>query len=425
MKTKKNCSLILAILIATFSHHALFAGGITLYELNSRSVGLASAGWAASAQDATTLFKNPAGMSLLSNSQLLISGQLLYGNVGLRLDSNTTVSGNNGGNPVGALPGGGVFFVYGVDTDLKFGLGAFSYFGLGQKFDEEWVGRYYLKEATLIGQTIMPSVSYRLSEQVSVGAGLNAMYGIFDQKIGVNNGGQQPDGQLKLNDHTWGFGADVGVLAEVSKGTRFGITYLSPVSLGFNTIPEFSGLRPAFETILQNKGLTNKSLDLTMKVPQSLMLSGYHEIDDKWAIMGNIGWQNWTQFGEIDVTVASDTPSTLTFNRSYKDTWHVAAGAQVQVSPEWLLTGGLAYDGSMVEDTDRTVDVAVGAAFRIGAGAHWQVNVPIRLGFAYELVWSGDLPVDQYRGPLAGRVSGAFDNSAIHFLNVSMEWNIQ
>ena len=77
---------------------------------------------------------------------------------------------------------------------ILLGIGVFSYFGLSQKYDEGCVGRYYIQEGTLIGLTIMPSISYRVSEMISLGFGLNIMYGIFDQKVAINNLGQQPDG---------------------------------------------------------------------------------------------------------------------------------------------------------------------------------------------------------------------------------------
>ncbi len=54
------------------------AGGIILYELGTTDVGRASAGWAARASDAATLFTNPAGMSRLPGKELLVSGQLTW-----------------------------------------------------------------------------------------------------------------------------------------------------------------------------------------------------------------------------------------------------------------------------------------------------------------------------------------------------------
>ena len=106
-----------------------------------------------------------------------------------------------------------------------------------------------------------------------------------------------------------------------------------------------------------------------------------------------------------------------------KDTWHLAGGARYDVSEDWGITAGIAYDSAPVEDENRTLAFALGEAYRFGAGVLWQVSLPVQLGFAYELAWTGDLPVDQFRGPLAGRVSGVYESTAIHFLAFNLEWN--
>jgi long-chain fatty acid transport protein len=420
-----GCAFLTALLVATIlGVGQVHAAGIISYELSTHNVGLAAAGWAARTDDASILFRNPAGMSRLDHSQFLGGVQLLYGDLGFKLDEKTTVSGNAGGNPVGLFPAGGLFYVHNVSPDLKCGLGVLSYFGLGQEFDQGWVGRYYAEEAFLAGLTLMPSLSYKANDWLSVGAGLNAMLGMFDQKVAINNLGEMSDGRLEIGDNTWGFGANVGVLLEQSEETRFGLSYLSPVSLGFRDKPEFSGLRPILEEALRQEGLLDAELDLGMEVPQCVMASFYHELAEQWAIMGNVGWQNWKRFGKVDVTVKTDTTTTqLTDDRDYKDTWHVALGAQFRATPDWELSAGLAYDGSPVDDQDRTIDFAVGETYRLGVGAQRWVGDSIRLGGAYELGWSGDLPMDQYLGTGVYRVSGESSKTALHFFALSLEWN--
>ena len=87
------------------------AGGIILYEVATPDVGLASAGYAARAQDASTLFKNPAGMCLLPGCQIEAGAQLTYGSVKFSPDSSTSLflGRDNGGNAIGALPAAGLF----------------------------------------------------------------------------------------------------------------------------------------------------------------------------------------------------------------------------------------------------------------------------------------------------------------------------
>ena len=303
------------------------AAGISLYEIATPDVGLASAGYAARAQDASTLFKNPAGMSLLDGAQLQSGLQLLYADVEFSKNANTTTTGGNGGNAIGALPGASLFITYPVAEKLTVGFGAFSYFGLAEKFDNDWVGRYYIQNATLLGMTLMPSASYKVTDWLSVGAGLNAMFGYLDAETAVQTLGAG-DGQLKIEDQVWGFGANVGILVEPVKGTRFGVTYLSEVNLDFEDKPKFSNLGPlGGQPIFQNP----PNLKLGMTVPQMVMVGVYHELNSKWAVMADVGWQDWSQFGKVDVGVDSANPSDFTANLKYEDTWHGAIGAQYKL----------------------------------------------------------------------------------------------
>lgn len=112
------------------------AGGASLYEISTPDVGLASAGYAAGAQDASTLFKNPAGMSLLTGPQLNSSLQVLYGNVQFQGNSKTTTTGGNGQNAIGFLPGTSLFVTYPVTEKLTVGFGTFSYFGLSENYGD-------------------------------------------------------------------------------------------------------------------------------------------------------------------------------------------------------------------------------------------------------------------------------------------------
>ena len=124
--------------------------------------------------------------------------------------------------------------------------------------------------------------------------------------------------------------------------------------------------------------------------------------------MGNFGWENWSKFGEVDVAVVSSTTTSLTTTSKYNDTYYVGIGTQYRLNPEWLLNGGFAYDSSMVSAANRSIALPVGANYKFGLGANWLMNPKIKLGFSYELSYSGDLSVSQNRGPLAGQLTGAY-----------------
>ena len=366
-------------------------------------------------------------MSRLEKSQVMAGLQALYGDVKFSPNSATTVTGSDGGVAVGWVPGGSPFVVQKLNQDWSIGFGSLSYFGLSQSFDDNWVGRYYVQKSTLIGMTLTPAVSYRVNNWLSIGAGLNLMYGILDDQVAINNIGEaRPDGQLKYDDQKWGYGANFGILVEPKPGTRFGLTYLSEVKLDFGAVPEFSGLGPALELALRNSGLLTGSMDLGMTVPQMVMFSAYHELNEKWAVMGNLGWQNWSRFGKVDVGINSSTPTSLTVDSDYNDTWHVALGVQYRPAIEspWMFSAGIAYDSSAVDDDKRSVSVPMGEVWGFALGAQYAVTPSLTLGAAYEFAWLGNMPVNQVRGTgaFANTVSGDFSNSSFSFFALNLKW---
>lgn len=395
------------------------AGGVALYEVGPSQTALASAGWAARADDASTLFTNPAGMTRLKKSEFLAGIQPLYTDLKFSPDSGTTTTGTDG-DTQHWLPTGSMYYVHSVSPELKLGVGVLGYFGLSLDYGDDWVGRYFVKSGVMQGLTIQPTVAYKVTDKISVGAGLNAMYGMMEEKVAINNGFNLPDGELKVDDTTWGYGANLGVLYELNKGTRFGINYLSEVELDFSSRTKFSGIGPLLSDVVARR---NSTLDLTMKVPQMVMFSFFHELNDRWAIMGDVGWQEWSRFGKVDIGLSSTAnDASVTADLKYKDTWHFALGAQYRISQPLLLMFGASYDSSAVKSADMTVTLPMGEAYRFGVGTMYQWTERLSLGLAYELTWLNTLKVDQERGPLSGRVAGEYEDAAIHAIQVALRY---
>jgi long-chain fatty acid transport protein len=319
--------LALLLLLAAWFPATAWAGGAYLYEISLQEVGLASAGWSARAQDASTVFTNPAGMTRLERSELLVGIQPMYQNVEFSHDSDTTVKGKDG-DASDWLPSGSVYYVHSLSPDVKLGIGILDYFGLDVDYDDDWVGRYYAKELSWETLTI-----YRVNEWLSLGAGVNVMYGTYENTVAVNNVlDSLPDGELKVEHSDWGFGANLGILIEPVKDTRFGLTYLTEVNLDIEDKPGFEGLGPGLSLLLGNAGLLKSEIELGMTAPQMVMFSAYHDLNDTWAIMGNFSWQDWSEFGKVDVLVSSPDTGSLLAVHDYEDTWHVAAGVQYRAS---------------------------------------------------------------------------------------------
>jgi long-chain fatty acid transport protein len=410
---------IIAVALTALTRPAA-AGGFFLYELGTPDVGLASAGYAARAQDASTLFTNPAGMMMLDNSQILAGVQPIYTHMVFSPDAANTTTGTDGGNALVPLPGASFFFVYNLSNRVKLGFGSFTYFGGAIEYNLNWVGRYFLQGATILGTSFMPAVAFRVTDWLSVGVGLNVMLGFLREKAAVRNLLPGNDGQIKYQDYTAGVGGDVGFLFHPDEKTRIGVTYLSPVELNFSAVPHFKGIGPGVITLLNRGGIFGASVDLGITVPQEVMVSVYREVTDRLALMGNVNWQNWTQFGLVGIAVNSANPKSLTTDFSYEDTWGIAAGGQFKVTPELMLSAGFAFDSSMVSDSDRTVSAPVGDQYRYAAGAQYRWNEHLTTGFSYELMWQGSLPLSQTRGLTNTTTSGEFTNTLINFFAVSL-----
>ncbi|MBN1141410.1 MAG: transporter [Deltaproteobacteria bacterium] len=398
------------------------AGGLYLFEIGSPDVGVANAGYAARAQDASTAFTNPAGMTRLEKPEILLGAQPMYLNLEFSSDANTTATGPDGDSDAW-MPAGGLFYVQPVNDKLWLGLAVTGYFGLALDYQDGWVGRYYLKEGVLQAAAIQPAVAWKFNERFSVGLGVAAIYGVLDEKVAVNNVlDALPDGELEYSDEDWSVQFNFGLLFEPWDGTRFGITYLSEADLDFSDRAEFNDLGPSLEAIFSSGGLLNSKLDLGMKMPQAVMFSVYHECTDRLALLANLGWQDWSKFGKVDVSVDTDTITSLTTDLDYKDTWHVALGAHYRISKPWLLSAGLAYDSAMMDEEDITPSLPSGEVWRFALGSRYSWSENLAFGAAYELAWSGDLDMDVERGPLAGRVSGTYENTALHFVSLNMKW---
>lgn len=426
---------VVVLCAATVATGQAFAGGMIAYELGTADVGLASAGYNARAQDASTVFTNPAGMTRLEGNQALASGQLLWANTRYSIGSGTSplLGSDNGGYAIGSsgwFPGGGAFFSYSVSPDLKLGFAAAGNFGAPLKYDNDWAGRYYIQSTTLLGVSLLPTVAYRVSDKLSLGAGLNAMYGIYQDQVAINN--PIPafgDGRLKYDDNSWGWGANLGLMYEIDEGTRIGLTWNSQVDLDFKASPEFSNLSPIVASGLNKAGLLNSKLKIGIKVPQQVMASVFAQINPQWAALGSVGWQQWSKFGRINIGIEdTSNPVSLTTDIPFKDTWHLAAGAQYRLSSPWLLNFGIAYDSGF-QPNGSTVSplMPLNTAWRFGVGGQQQLSKTSVWGLAAEYIYGGTLKTDlQSTAPVAiggrGNLIGSYDNTGTLVMSVYGNW---
>ncbi|MGH8389871.1 MAG: OmpP1/FadL family transporter [Pseudomonas sp.] len=399
-----------------------FAGGIMLYEVGTDNVGLANAGAAARAQGPSTIASNPAGMSFLPGTQITGGLQVLYGDIKFNRDDDTNVPGSGSGNALEPMPGASFFVSHELDEHWSVGFGNYGDFGLAVNYDNDWSGRYFAQNASLLGLSFVPSVAYRFNDQWSVGVGVKAMYGMLQAQTAIDRSPfgltNRNDGQFKYKDNDWGFGANVGVIYAPQPGTRIGLTYTSKVDLEFEDGLDVHGDGP----LLQRLNGTTTKLDMT--VPQTVTLSLFQQLDPQWALLASLNWQDWSEFGEIAAqvdTTAIDAIST-TVDAHFKDTWHLSLGGQYQATRQLLWNFGVAYDSSAVSDSRRSVTIPMAESWRFATGATYALNEVTDLNVSWAMIWMGDMEVDQTKNLSGNRISGQFDNAWIQTVTGNMTW---
>jgi long-chain fatty acid transport protein len=203
-----------------------------------------------------------------------------------------------------------------------------------------------------------------------------------------------------------------------SDKTRIGLRYLTETDLDFEDRVYLSGVGPEIADAVKGVG----DLDLGMKMPQSLMAGIFHQFNDKWAFLGSVGWDDWSEFERVHVKV-DGTGVNQVINAGFDDVWHFGVGAQYQYTPKWMLTAGFSYDSSMSTGSTRPITLPLGKMYRYGLGFKYRKSDDLLLGGGLSFLWEGDMKVISSGSPVSGgQVSGEYKNVSITFLSLYVQW---
>ncbi len=99
-----------------------------------------------------------------------------------------------------------------------------------------------------------------------------------------------------------------------------------------------------------------------------MMASVYYQLTSALALMGNVGWQNWSAFGQTTLGISSTVQKALPVNLHFADTYDLAIGGQYRIAENWLWSAGFAYDSSPVSEPNRVPTLPFDQNLRYGAG---------------------------------------------------------
>jgi long-chain fatty acid transport protein len=409
-----------SILVAALRGVALGAA-LELYETGAPDLGTASAGRAAMAADASTAAANPAGMTLLDRTQLLGAAGALLPSVNFDVAPQTTTKGTGGGNAGVFMPLGAFFFVYKFSDRIRLGLANYSDYGLAINYGSAWVGRYYATREALFSGKIAPSIAYRVNDWLSVGAGFSFAVARLTFQSRINNVlPRAGDGRLALESWDEAFGGTAGVLIQPLSTLRIGLTYQSPEDFKFGFKPFLSGLGPGFSFI--RKRIGGVQVNVPMTEPQQVMASALYQIIPNLSLTGNVGWQNWTEFGQFPVGISARNQTSIEANLHFSNTYQIAIGQQYRLAERWLWSAGFAYDSSPVSQANRNAVLPIDRQLRYGTGIQYEITRDVTAGAAWEFMDAGPGPFSNRRGPLAGTLQGHFSTNYLNFVALNVIW---
>lgn len=381
---------------------AAHAAGYALIEQNASGLGNAYAGQAASAQDASTIFFNPAGMTMLPDRQVVLAGHLIKPQAEFSGGVTPNIGGGNGGDAGGLAFVPNAYFAFRLTPDVHLGIGAFAPFGLKTDYDSTWVGRVHAIESELKTINVNPSIAWKLNDTLSLGAGVSIQY-IEATLTNATGAGLPPViGAVKGDDYGWGF--NLGLLWKASERTRFGLAYRSKIDHTLEGDLKMNGavvVAPVYA-------------DVTL--PDSASLSAFHRINDRWDVMADVSWTSWSRFDVLNVVNAAGVSVTST-PENWDDTWRVSVGANWRLNDRLMLRGGIAYDETPVSDRYRTARIPDEDRTWLAFGAQYRLSPQSLIDVGYAHLFVKDARIDELRTPLTLR--GEYD-SAVDILSVQL-----
>lgn len=378
-----------------------WAGGLYITEFGTPSTGVANAGAVAVGKDASTAWHNPASMTRLSGTQIMGTAGLLIPNIKFDPASDTPFAEGDGGQAGILAPVSNGSFVHSLTDKLKFGFALGSLAGAGLDYGGSWAGRFQATKVKLTTVTGMPSLAFK-HHWLSIGAGFQVSYGSLNpMELKVPTPAEPT---VKIDGHDWAFGYTVGALVEFSETSRLGVKYQSKTKFEFDGDLKISG------GLL---GGTQVGSNLAMPFPQMVEVGFYHELNDQFALLATVDWEDWSAFKDVPISVERGTASLPTH---FDDTYKLAGGIHFRPSKPWLLMTGVAYDSNPVDSKFRQASLPVDQQLRYAVGTQYQWSERLTLGGNFEYI---DLGKDKINGTL---LQGDFKQNEIYFVSLNANW---
>lgn len=396
------------------------AAGFALFEQGAKGLGFAGA-FTAQASDPSAIFHNAAGLAFLNGTQVYAGATMVaprFDFTGAAPFPGPTVTEES--KSVFAFPPS--FYVsHTFAGGLALGVGVNVPFGLQSswKDPDRYSGRYISTNAELKGFSVNPTVAYRLSDKVAIGAGLDVRLSsvVLERRVPVINPfTQAPFDAAAVNltsDTATGFGFNVGLLARLTDRLSFGASYRHKVAVDFEGDAAFTLLSSGNAQLDQRVAalIPQGSLPVTTRIEFPAIASvGLAHRWDRWTVETDVNWYGWSSFDRLPITFEGRPDLSEEVVEDYEDTFQFRFGVQRLLGETWAARVGYFYDQTpspvesvspLLPDADRH-----GIAFGLG----WDPAGPFHVDAGTWIILSPERSTD---GVNRDAYNGTYKNSAV------------
>ncbi len=406
----------------------LQAAGFSVVENSASGMGNAFAGGAAAAEDASTVWSNPAGMAELADKRQVSTAvhwlmpEIAFTNAGSQV--NPALTGGNvaaaqaalgGANTLldkaGAIPN--LYAVYPINDKTKAGLAVNVPFGLETDYDAGWYGRYHALKSAMKTLNVNPAISYEVNDKLAVGGGVSAQYIEVELSSAVDSAAAcrsiaaaaksaallarcvaafpsiatpATDSQAVIKGDDWSLNYNAGLLYKPTPKTKLGVSYRSATQHNLEGSAAYT-VNAALQPVLAATGVTrfnDAPAVADAEMPATLSLSAAHKVNDKVEVLADITRTQWSSFERLTVKNAETGAIVTDVDESWQDVNRYAVGLNYQHNERLKLRTGVALDETPIPDTPhRTARIpdnertwgSVGANYKLKKISVWMWGI--------------------------------------------------
>lgn len=298
--------------------------------------------------DASAVFYNPANLVDVPSRQVQASALLGYSHADYTGPSGRTET----ERPWGLLPAFSLAWPL-AETGLAFGLGSHVPYGRQTHWDSDGPFPIFSRMSVM---DFSPQVAWRVSDSVSIGAGLDIYYGRLQFRQYVPFAPPPaPPGKASADADGYAVGANAGITWRITERQRLALTCRSPFDLKFKGDMDVAGFpSPPFPPTVPES-----DLDTTFKFPTIIALGYGIQLTETIRVEANVEWLQYSRNKTMRINGGANDPlvGVLGLSNSpqnWNDTWTFGLGGEWRFAQEWTFRTGYLYLQSPVPDSTFT-----------------------------------------------------------------------